>query len=280
NAGVDRVGKDWAEKIYSQYDEYVDGIAFDYWDRKDLIELWRFNSAVSMAAEIIRSNDSDNNQKEEIVINQTSMSPGTSSSPYDVNTHFSALWLVGAICNAFSSGELDAFHYFTTVDDERHMKGLMYSDQVPSALPYQQKASPYELKPMGHAMAMINQTIQEEVVILNSDSLEVDALLTIDTQGNTLSLIVGNKFNRINKLDIQVPLPEIMWNKKLSVSAKKLNATMKQPDYHTIKTNIFTKTNFIFSHELEPETIYSFHFTRLSSSLEPPAYFKLGVEPL
>ena len=260
NQGPDRIGSNWMAHLYTEVDAYVDGIAFNYWDRKDLCESWRFRNAVLTAADIMAAHDSDGQAVEEIVINQTSMSPGTSSSPYDVNTHFGALWLAGAICNSFADGLLGGFHYFTTVDDHHHMKGLIYGETPPSPLPYTPQALPFEIKPMGHAMSMINHTLLDHVVVLDNTSLEVDALLTLDIRKKRLGLIVVNKFNRSTRMEINTPLPDGFSNLTLSVSAQKLNASTPGPQPAGESWQVTLSSPFVFIHTLAPQTLYSFSF--------------------
>lgn len=261
NSGKDRIGINWAEKLYAEYDALVDGIAFDLWDRRDLIESGEFRDAVLLAEDIMKKNDTDGNTAEQIVINQTSMSSGRGSSAYDVNTHFGALWLTGAVCNAFASGRLNAFHYFTAIDDERHMKGLIYSDKLPPALPYQAVKKPYEVKPIGHAMAMITRTVLDEVVVLDSDSPEVDALLTVSNDRLSAGLIVVNKSPRVNSLKITADLPQNMRNILLQGAGYFYDASMSAPipipDCPQVAVSDRT---FIFQRDLNPETVYVFTF--------------------
>jgi hypothetical protein len=261
NSGKDRIGMEWARRLYSDYDNLVDGIAFDLWDHFDLIESKRFRDAVLQAEEIITDNDTDGNRAEQIVINQTSMSSGKGSSAYSVNTHFGALWLTGAICNAFSSGRLNAFHYFTTVDDKIHMKGLIYSDTMPLPLPYQPEKQPYDIKPMGHAVAMINRTVLNKVVELKSDSLEVDSLLTVSDDGLKAGLVVVNKFPRVNRLKIKAVLPGKTEDHKWSVSGFYFDASMEAPVPITESQPLAVSGNiFTFNRALAPETVYVFSF--------------------
>jgi hypothetical protein len=259
NSGEDRIGLAWARRLYSAYDNLVEGIAFDLWDHFDLIESKRFRDAVSQAEEIITDNDMDGNRDEQIVINQTSMSSGKGSSAYSVNTHFGALWLTGAICNAFASGRLNAFHYFTTVDDSRHMKGLIYSDTLPPALPYQEQKQPYDVKPIGHAMAMINRTVLDKVIVLKYDSLEVDSLLTISDDGLKAGLVVVNKSPRMNRCKINALLPgktkELVWG----VSGLFYDSSMKAPvPLPETQPLAVSGGLFTFEKDLAPETVYVF----------------------
>lgn len=259
NSGRDRIGRDWAQKLYSAHDNLIDGIAFDLWDSYDLIESYRFRNEVSIAEDIISNNDTDGNRTEQIVINQTSMSSGEGSSAYAVNTHFGALWLTGAICNAFASGRLNAFQYFTTVDDSRHMKGLIYSDHLPPTLPYQEQKRPYDLKPMGHAMAMINWAALDKVIVLKSDSLEVDSLLTISDDGLSAGLVVVNKFLRVNRLKIKASLPGKIKDLEWRVSGIFYDTAMDAPErLPEMPPAAVSKNVFIFEKELAPETVYVF----------------------
>ena len=260
NQGPDRIGRDWITSLYTNLDAYVDGIAFNYWDRKDLCESWRFRNAVSTAAHIMAAHDSDGRAMEEIVINQTSMSPGTSSSPYEVNTQFGALWLAGAICNGFADGLLNGFHYFTTVDDQQHMKGLIYGETPPAPLPYAPHPLPFEIKPMGHAMAMITRSLLDDVVVLDNTSLEVDALLTLDARKKRLGLIAVNKFNRSTRIEINTPLPEVFSNITLSVSTQKLDSSTPEPQAAGESRKITLVSPFVFAYTLAPQTLYSFSF--------------------
>jgi hypothetical protein len=257
----DRLGMVWAENLYIGYDNLVDGIAFDYWEFRDLIESWRFGNAVDDAANIIETYDTDGQTDEEIVINQTSMCFGSNSSQYDVDTHFGALWLTGAVCSAFSNAKIDAFQYFTTVDDTRHMKGLMYSDQLPTPLPYQPQPQPFELKPIGHAMAMINEIALDEILILDSDSLEVDALLTVDSSYTSFGMIIVNKTNRVNALEVTSSIPFEMRNKRYLVQGKLLGPDMTLPEALPDPFEIIVQNNLDFNYLLQPETVYVFQIS-------------------
>jgi hypothetical protein len=262
DVGDDRIGLNWAARLYANHDNLVDGIGFDYWEIRDLVGTWRFKNAVEMAGYIISQYDSDGDKEEQIVINQTSMSSGRDSSPYDVNTHFGALWVAGAVCNAFGSGQLDAFHYFTTVDDGHHMKGLMYSDNPPSPLPGIPGAQPFEIKPMGHAMAMLNKTLLDEVVILSTGSIEVDALLTVNSSHTSAGLIIVNKSRRKNKVYVETGLPLEMLNHTYLTRSVQFGPEMKQPAPAVEMTPITVDNSFIFNYELEPETVYAFSLHR------------------
>ncbi len=278
NTGPERIGRLWAENLYFNYDHLVDGIAFDHWEFRDLIESWRFGNSVNIAADIIRANDTDGDADEEIVINQTSMSSGSGSSAYDVNSHFSALWLTGAICSAFSKAELDAFHYFTTVDDNRHMKGLMYSENPPEPLPYRPQAQPYQLKPMGHAMAMINEAVLDEILITESDSVEVNALLTTDETNTSAALIAVNKFPRINLLILDAVLPAEMKNKCYKVTGECLGPQDESPEPLQDSLAICADDTLHFEYELNPETVYAFRFSIFTPEL--PAMRKEAAIPV
>jgi hypothetical protein len=262
DTGADRIGLEWAKKLYVDHDNLVDGIGFDFWYVRDLVETWRFKDAVELAGNIIKQYDSDGDKEEQIVINQTSMSPSGGSSLYDVNTHFGALWIAGAVCNAFGSGQLDAFHYFTTVDDERHMKGLMYSDSPPLSLPGLPAAQPFEIKPIGHAMAMLNKTLLDEVVILSTDSIEVDALLTVDSSHTSAGLIIVNKSRRKNRVRVETGLPSEMLKHSYLINSVQFGPEMKQPAQAVEMPPMTVDDLFIFNYELEPETVYAFSLHR------------------
>jgi hypothetical protein len=218
-----------------------------------------------MVADIIAANDTDGEPDEEIVINQTSMSPGSDSSPYDVNTHFGALWLAGAVCQAFSKGHVDAFHYWMTMDDAHHMKGLIYSDAPPPNLPYHAAGQPYQLKPMGHAMAMLTRTLLDDVVVLTSDSVEVDALLTVDAARTKASLIIVNKFPRIVQFDLDSALPGAMQNKDFDVTFERFAPGMDEPRSVDDQFTVITSDRLTMSRELDPETVYVFRIEPLDT---------------
>lgn len=253
-----RLGMKWAKKIYAVHDQLVDGIAFHYWNIRDLIELWRYDDAVSKARDIILYNDSDDNIDEDIVINQTSMSFGKASSAYDVNTHFGALWLAGAICNAFNSGQLDAFNYFPTVDEKKNMKGLIYSNVLPSPLPYAEKVKDYSIKPIGHSMAMINRNVLDNVITINSDSLEVDALVTIDSDMKSIGIIMVNKFLRTTDVSINLQLPQEMLQKTYLLHIERFGPGEQSPVPHNTNTLHSIDQSLILNKRLDGKSIYAF----------------------
>jgi hypothetical protein len=193
------------------------------------------------------------------------MSPGSDSSPYDVNTHFGALWLVGAVCQAFSKGHVDAFHYWMTIDDAHHMKGLIYGDSPPLALPYEAGALPYQIKPMGHAMAMLTRTLLDDIVLLTSDSVEVDALLTIDAERQSAGLVIVNKFPRIVQFDLDAVLPGAMQNKDFGVTLERFAPGMSEPRSVGGQFTVVTSDRLTISRELDHETVYVFKIEPLDS---------------
>lgn len=264
NEGFDRLGGIWADNLYSDHDDLVDGIAINYWESRDLIESWRFGNVVDIAADIIKYNDSDGQLDEEIIVNMTSMSGGNASSAYEVNTHFGALWLAGAICHGFSRGDLDALHYSHTTDDDHHMKGLIYGENPPSPLPYQAQAAPYQIKPIGHAMAMANAYLLDDILETNPYyCVDVDSLLTVNLARDEAGLLVVNDSRRQYFFVLDAKLPAPMRYNDYKVTGIEFGPQMSQPQAISGFDVITANKRLRFFMVLEPQTVYAFNFDQI-----------------
>jgi hypothetical protein len=183
--GTTVTGLEWAEYLYAYHDEKVDGIDFHLWWCRNLLSLHRFRSEVLLACKVMEDFDTDGDKAEMIVLDQTNMMPGADSSPFDANSFHASLWWAGVVCSALGTGRVSALNWFPTVDDEHHMKGLMYGP-----------SENYALKPVGHAMRFVIDHRLSEVLEARADHPEVDALATFEPATGQLSLLVVNKGRR------------------------------------------------------------------------------------
>lgn len=239
-------GVEWAEYIYQNYDENIDGINFHIWNKRDLLSTHLYSDEILAAHNIIASNDTDNDTLETIIIEQTNMNSGDGSSPYYVNTFYASLWWTGVVCNSLNTGYVNSINWFNTVDDSHHKKGLMYDE-----------SNNYQLKPVGYATKFLIENKLDSVIHATSSHPEIDILVTIDDSKTKCFIIASNKGKRKNICDFNVILPSGFGN-SFNVEILKIDSLNNLAVSDTIYTYIGTTINFQYM--LSDKTIYVFKF--------------------
>ncbi|MDH2432987.1 hypothetical protein QCD60_10450 [Pokkaliibacter sp. MBI-7] len=158
---TERRGSKWAEQLLNNYPNALDALAWHEWMVYDLLDTRRYRTEVQTAASLV-GKKTDGSPRIPLLIDQTNIGPGNSTSDYEQNTLFAAMWWASAVINASQDGLLSAFSFFPGVDDTNHHKGIMNSD--------------FQLRPVGYAQQFVAKHWLAKVQKLTNDAFEVDAM--------------------------------------------------------------------------------------------------------
>ncbi|KIQ60978.1 hypothetical protein RL74_02765 [Pseudomonas fluorescens] len=190
---ADKRGIDWARRLLAQYGDQVDALAWHEWMIRDLLATRVYRSSVRRAARLVGL-DATGRPRKALLLDQTNMSSGSSLSPYDQETHYAALWWTSVVINASADGLLDMLNWFQAADEPEYPKGMVRvldNDR-------------FELKPVGLAQQFIQQHWFDQVLRLDNDAFEVDALAM--ATGMQRGLLGVNKSTRAQQVDIDAGL--------------------------------------------------------------------------
>ncbi|PXF32874.1 hypothetical protein WH50_02170 [Pokkaliibacter plantistimulans] len=162
---TERRGVQWAAQLLKSYPSTLDALAWHEWMVYDLLDTRRYRTEVQTAASLV-GKKTDGSPRIPLLIDQTNIGPGNSTSDYEQNTLFAAMWWASAVINASQDGLLSAFSFFPGVDDTNHHKGIMTSD--------------FQLRPVGYAQQFVAKHWLTKVQKLNNDAFEVDAMAMSD----------------------------------------------------------------------------------------------------
>src|SRR5690606_39797183 len=95
-----------------------------------------------------------------------SLSPGNTAIPNEPEPDSPALWWPSVAIQSSADGLLDAVNWFLLADDDHHFKGLLRLEDNDH----------YSLRPVGRAMAFLLEHWGGQVLQLDNDAFEVDAL--------------------------------------------------------------------------------------------------------
>lgn len=160
-----RRGLDWARRLLEEHGEGIDALAWHEWMVRDLRATRVYRDSVRQAAQLVGL-DERGRPRKALLLEQTNLSSGNNVSPYEQETRFAALWWASVAINAAQDGLLEQLNWFLATDDDEHFKGMIG----------RAGDGRYVLKPVGEAMAFMQQHWQEEVLRLDNDAFEVDAL--------------------------------------------------------------------------------------------------------
>ncbi|WP_144930118.1 MULTISPECIES: hypothetical protein [unclassified Pseudomonas] len=193
---VDRRGIDWARRLLAKHDDQIDALAWHEWMIRDLLATRVYRHSVRQAARLVGL-DNNGRPRKVLLLDQTNMSSGSSLSPYDQETHYAALWWTSVVINASADGWLDMLNWFMLADEPEYPKGMM------RLLDNQR----FELKPVGLAQQFIQQHWLNQVLRLDNDAFEVDALaMATDAKRSLLGV---NKSTRPQQVSLDgVPCPQ------------------------------------------------------------------------
>ncbi|MHA6195193.1 hypothetical protein ACX3YG_12555 [Pseudomonas wadenswilerensis] len=180
---AERRGLDWAKRLLDEFGPRVDALAWHEWMVRDLLATRVYRDQVRQAAGLVGLNERGRPRKA-LLLDQTNLSSGSTLSLYEQNGFDGALWWTSVAINASADGLLDMLNWFQAADEPEYPKGML---QVlgPQA---------FVLKPVGLAQQFIQQHWLDEVVQLDNDAFEVDALAM--ARGPRRSLLGVNKSER------------------------------------------------------------------------------------
>src|SRR5690606_33933658 len=175
-----RIGLDWSRRLLAEHDAQIDALAWHEWMVRDLLATRSYRDSVRQAAALVGLDDQGRPRKA-LLLDQTNMSSGSSLSRYDQDTHYASLWWASVVVNASADGLLDMLNWFHVADEPEWPKGMVRvlgEDH-------------FELKPVGLAQQFIQRHWLTQVLSLDNDAFEVDALAM--AEGRQRSLLGVNK---------------------------------------------------------------------------------------
>ncbi len=190
-----RIGIHWAEKLVSNYGQWIDAISWHEWLVRDLIDTKRYADAVTRASELVEKYSETLNDSTALIIGQTNISSGLSLSPYEQETFFAALWWTSVVIQSSLPGKLDQIMWFKAADDPVYKKGLI-----------QITKNGYIHKPVSEAMAFINSHIHPFVMNLTNKHPDVDVLVTLSADKKMAFILGVNKSKRDIHVDLNLPV--------------------------------------------------------------------------
>jgi hypothetical protein len=184
-----RRGLDWAGRLLLEHEPLIDALTWHEWMIRDLRATGWYRYSVRQAAELVGLN-AQGRPRKALLIDQTNLSSGNSVSPYEQDTQFAALWWASVAIQASQDGLLDMLNWFRLADNERHFKGFIRPDE----------AGHYRLRPVGLAMQFMLAHWGKEVLRLDNDAFEVDAL--VSRTGRRMHLLGVNKVDRAQQVRV------------------------------------------------------------------------------
>ncbi|MDH0301896.1 MULTISPECIES: hypothetical protein [unclassified Pseudomonas] len=178
-----RRGIDWARRLLAEHGEQIDALAWHEWMVRDLLATRSYRDSVRQAANLVGL-DANGRPRKALLLDQTNLSSGSSLSPYDQNTHYAGLWWTSVVINAASDGLLDMLNWFHVADEPEWPKGMLRDAGNQH----------YVLKPVGLAQQFIQRHWLDQVLALDNDAFEVDALAM--ARQHQRSLLGVNKAER------------------------------------------------------------------------------------
>lgn len=187
-----RIGMDWARRLLAEFEPQIDALAWHEWMIRDLLATRSYRDSVRRAAELVGL-DSAGRPRKALLLDQTNLSSGSTLSLYEQNTQYAALWWASVVINASQDGLLDMLNWFHIADEPEWPKGMVKvlgNDR-------------FELKPVGLAQQFIGQHWLDQVLQLDNDAFEVDALAM--ARGEQRSLLGVNKGDRLQRISFTSP---------------------------------------------------------------------------
>ncbi|WP_085633999.1 hypothetical protein [Pseudomonas sp. R16(2017)] len=193
---ADKRGLDWARRLLDESAAQVDALAWHEWMVRDLLATRTYRDSVQRAAQLVGL-DAHGAPRKALLLDQTNLSSGSSLSPYDQDTHYASLWWASVVINASQDGLLTMLNWFQAADEPQYPKGMIrvLGDDR------------FELKPVGLAQQFIRQHWLHQVLWLDNDAFEVDALaMAGDDQRSLLGVNKGTRLQRVDLGGAKCPL--------------------------------------------------------------------------
>lgn len=183
----ERRGLDWAARLLEEHEPLIDALAWHEWFIRDLRATEWYRHSVRQAADLV-GYTAEGRPRKALLIDQTNLSSGNTVSPYEQETRFAALWWASVAIQASQDGLLDMLNWFLLADDDHHFKGLLRLEPD----------NRYSLRPVGHAMTFMLEHWGDEVLRLDNDAFELDALAM--RSGPRMNLLGVNKAARTQQV--------------------------------------------------------------------------------
>ena len=196
NNAADKRGIDWARRLLAESGDKIDALAWHEWMIRDLLATRVYRDSVRRAADLVGL-DAQGRPRKALLLDQTNMSSGASLSPYDQETHYASLWWASVVINSSQDGLLDMLAFFQAADEPEYPKGMLrvLGDNH------------FELKPVGLAQQFIAQHWLHDVMRLENESFEVDALaMATELQRSLLGVNKGARLQRVSLAGVACPL--------------------------------------------------------------------------
>ncbi|MFJ4195764.1 hypothetical protein [Pseudomonas sp. NPDC089534] len=193
---ADKRGLDWARRLLDESAAQIDALAWHEWMVRDLLATRTYRDSVQRAAQLVGL-DAHGVPRKALLLDQTNLSSGSSLSPYDQDTHYASLWWASVAINASQDGLLTMLNWFQAADEPQYPKGMIrvLGDDR------------FELKPVGLAQQFIRQHWLHQVLWLDNDAFEVDALaMAGDDQRSLLGVNKGTRLQRMDLGGAKCPL--------------------------------------------------------------------------
>jgi len=193
---ADKRGIDWARRLLSESADQVDALAWHEWMIRDLLATRVYRDNVRRAADLVGL-DAKGQPRKALLLDQTNLSSGSALSPYDQETHYTALWWASVVINASQDGLLSMLNWFQAADEPPYGKGMVRIHDD----------GRFELKPVGLAQQFIARHWLPQVLQLDNDAFEVDVLaMAGDTQRALLGVNKGTRLQRVDLSGAKCPL--------------------------------------------------------------------------
>ncbi|MFJ2328767.1 hypothetical protein [Pseudomonas sp. NPDC087690] len=193
---ADKRGIDWARRLLSESADQVDALAWHEWMIRDLLATRVYRDSVRRAADLVGL-DAKGQPRKALLLDQTNLSSGSALSPYDQETHYTALWWASVVINASQDGLLSMLNWFQAADEPPYGKGMVRIHDD----------GRFELKPVGLAQQFIARHWLPQVLQLDNDAFEVDVLaMAGDEQRALLGVNKGTRLQRIDLSGAKCPL--------------------------------------------------------------------------
>jgi len=235
---AERRGLDWAKRLLDEFGPRIDALAWHEWMVRDLLATRVYRDQVRQAAGLVGLNERGRPRKA-LLLDQTNLSSGSSLSLYEQDGHEGALWWASVAINASADGLLDMLNWFQAADEPEYPKGLL------RVLGPRQ----FELKPVGLAQQFIQQHWLDEVLQLDNDAFEVDALAM--ARGPRRSLLGVNKSERVQQVRFDAGAQQCPAQTEL---------TFFGPDHQPRKADLACRGGRI-GFELPGQTIFALSWT-------------------
>ena len=231
----------WADQLITKYAKWIDAISWHEWFVMDLIDTNRYRDAVIQADKLMMKHSDSFLHSPALIIGQTNIAGGSSLSPYEQDTFFTALWWTSVVIQSSLPGKLDQIMWFKAADDPIYKKGLIRVG-----------ANDYEHKPVSYAMAFINQHIYPLVVAQKNDHPDIDILTTLSEDRQTSSILGVNKSKRDILIDITLPVDSYITQTHAMNSDGKTNISIRQTTKRQLEGLIPQGTIFAITLSLQP----------------------------